>query len=177
MKRFIRRPSPALVISCIALFSSLGGVSYGLATGVIDGREIKDRSITNKDFKTGTLRGNEAKPDGFGGGAIKESTLGTVPTASSVASTAVVSAPGALVRGRGVAAVARTAVGRYEVAFGGNVQGCVYVATVGDEGVAGPGNGQTAVGGSPTNANAVVIRTSNADGMRADRSFHVMVSC
>jgi len=82
MKRFIRRPSPAMAVASIALFSSLGGVSYGVATGSIDGREIKNRSITNKDFKDGTLRGNEAKRDGFGGGAIKEESLGKIPASS-----------------------------------------------------------------------------------------------
>ena len=82
MKRILeRRPSPALVIACMALFVALGGVSYGVATGSIDSREIQDGSVRNADFKKGTLRGNEAKPDGFGGGAIKESTLGEVPKA------------------------------------------------------------------------------------------------
>ena len=83
MKRLVRMPSPALVVASIALFVSLGGVSYGLATGSIDGREIKDGTIRNPDFKNGTLRGQEAKRDGFGGGAIKESTLGKVKAATS----------------------------------------------------------------------------------------------
>ena len=83
MKRIARkRPSAALIIACISLFVALGGVSYGVATGSIDSREIKDGSIRNPDFKRGTLRGNEAKPDGFGGGAIKESTLGKIPASS-----------------------------------------------------------------------------------------------
>ncbi len=82
MKRiFSRKPSPALVIACIALFVAMGGVSYAVATGSIDSRAIKDGSIRNKDFKNGTLRGQEAKRDGFGGGAIKESTLGKIPPA------------------------------------------------------------------------------------------------
>jgi hypothetical protein len=83
VKRLMRTPSPALVIAVIALFVSLGGVSYGLATGSIDSREILNGSIRNPDFKNGTLRGQEAKRDGFGGGAIKESTLGKVKAASS----------------------------------------------------------------------------------------------
>ena len=37
MKRLIRRrPSPAFVVASLALFLSLGGVSYGLATGSIE---------------------------------------------------------------------------------------------------------------------------------------------
>jgi len=77
VKKRIRfsKPSPALAIACIALFVAMGGVSYGVATGSIDSREIKDGSIRNRDFKDGTLRGNEAKRNGFGGGAIKESSL------------------------------------------------------------------------------------------------------
>jgi hypothetical protein len=83
VKRILsRRPSPALVIACISLFIALGGVSYGVATGSIDSREIKDGSIRNKDFKDGTLRGQEAKRDGFGGGAIKEKTLGKIDASS-----------------------------------------------------------------------------------------------
>ena len=65
---FRRAPSPALVISLIALFVSLGGVSYGLATGSIDSREIKNRTIRNKDVRRNTLTGSR----------IRESRLGTV---------------------------------------------------------------------------------------------------
>jgi len=89
---FSNLPSPALIIACIALFGALGGGAYAAATGSIDSREIKNNtvrgkdikngSIRNPDFKNGTLRGQEAKRNGFGGGAIKESTLGKVPSAA-----------------------------------------------------------------------------------------------
>jgi hypothetical protein len=69
----LHRPSPALVVACIALFVAFGGVAYAAAT--IGSNQIIDGSIRNRDFKDGTLRGNEAKRNGFGGGAIKESTL------------------------------------------------------------------------------------------------------
>jgi len=58
-------------------------VSYAVTAGSVDSRTIEDGSIRNKDFKNRTLRGQEAKRDGFGGGAIKESTLGQVPNAIS----------------------------------------------------------------------------------------------
>ena len=55
------RPSPAMVIALIALFVALGGTGYAAATGSIDSREIKnssiqgtdvkDKSLTTKDFK------------------------------------------------------------------------------------------------------------------------------
>jgi hypothetical protein len=97
----LRRPSPALVIACLALFVSMGGVSYGFATGEVDGREIKNGAVTNLDIRNGTittkdLRNNEVRGadirnstiggrdvalDTLGGNDIKESTLGKVPDA------------------------------------------------------------------------------------------------
>ena len=178
MKRFIHRPSPAMVVASIALFSSMGGVSYGLATGVIDGREIKNRSITNRDFKDGTLRGNEAKPNGFGGGAIKESSLGPVPQAAGLQLFAVVNPAGAAARGRNVAQSQRTGQGRYAVTFNRDVRGCAYVATIGDEGTAGTGSGTISVASNPINPNSVNVRTGRgSDDAVRDRSFHLVVSC
>ncbi|HLM08821.1 MAG TPA: hypothetical protein VK307_03865 [Thermoleophilaceae bacterium] len=61
-----RRPSPALVVSLIALFVSLSGVSYGVATGFIDSREIKNNEVRsidlrNNDIRTRDLRNNEVR--------------------------------------------------------------------------------------------------------------------
>ena len=67
MKSFLsRRPSPALVISMIALFVSLSGVSYGVATGFIDSRELKNNQVRsvdlrNNDIRTRDLRNNEVR--------------------------------------------------------------------------------------------------------------------
>jgi hypothetical protein len=89
-----RRPSPALVISCIALFVSMGGVSYGLATGVIDSREIKNNTIRTQDLRnnevrTGdirnsTVRGRDVAVDTITGADVNESTLGQVPDAATL---------------------------------------------------------------------------------------------
>lgn len=95
----LRRPSPALVIACIALFVSLGGVSWAYATGSIGSREIRNNSVLGKDIKNSTIttkdiRNNEVRGadirnstitgrdvalDTLGGFDIKESTLGQVP--------------------------------------------------------------------------------------------------
>ena len=96
-----RRPSPALVISMIALFVSLSGVSYGVATGFIDSREIKNNEIRsldirNNQIRTRDLRNNEVRGidirnstvqgrdialNTVTGEDIKEDTLGKVPSA------------------------------------------------------------------------------------------------
>jgi hypothetical protein len=97
-----RRPSPALVISIIALFVSLSGVSYGVATGFIDSREIKNneirsRDLRNNEIRTRDLRNNEVRGidirnstvqgrdialNTVTGEDISETTLGKVPSAT-----------------------------------------------------------------------------------------------
>jgi hypothetical protein len=56
-----RLPSPALVIACVALFVSLGGVSYGLAKGSIDSREIKNNTVRSGDVRNNTLRSKDVR--------------------------------------------------------------------------------------------------------------------
>jgi hypothetical protein len=183
MKRFLRRPSPSMVVACVALFVSLGGVSYAVAT--IDSADIVNGSIRNRDFKDGTLRGNEAKPDGFGPNAIKEQALdatklGQVPSAvvaDGVFRHAVISDVGATVRGRGVASSAQTGPGQYQVIFDRDVRQCTYFATLGDESASGPGTGQIAVTSAATSVNGVRVVTRDSDGTQANRSFHLLVSC
>jgi hypothetical protein len=56
-----RLPSPALVIACVALFVSLGGVSYGLAKGSVDSREIKNNTVRSGDVLNNTLRSKDVR--------------------------------------------------------------------------------------------------------------------
>ena len=79
MKRFIPRPSPAMVVACTALFVSLGGVSYGVATGFIDSREIRNNTIRGKDVRNGALTGKEFKRNSLSGVRVNEARLGIVP--------------------------------------------------------------------------------------------------
>jgi hypothetical protein len=183
MKRYLRAPSPAMVVALVALFVALGGSAYAVAT--IDSADIVNGSIRNRDFKDGTLRGNEAKPDGFGPNAIKEQVLDAskfkqVPSAGvaeGISRQAVVSNTGVAVRGRGVASSARTGDGQYQVIFDRDVRNCVYAATLGDESAAGAGNGQVSVTSLASNVNGVRVVTRNAGGVANDRSFHLIVFC
>ena len=70
-----RRPSPALVIACIALFVSLSGVSYGVATGFIDSREIKNNTIRSKDVRNNTLRTFDIRNNQIRGFDIRNSSI------------------------------------------------------------------------------------------------------
>jgi hypothetical protein len=85
MTRIARwRPSPALVIACIALFLALGGVSYGLATGSIDSREIKNNTVRSRDVRNGGVLGRDLKRATVRAREVRESSLGTVPRSDSV---------------------------------------------------------------------------------------------
>ena len=70
-----RRPSPALVISIIALFVSLSGVSYGVATGFIDSREIKNNEIRSLDIRNNEIRTRDLRNNEVRGIDIRNSTV------------------------------------------------------------------------------------------------------
>jgi hypothetical protein len=70
-----RRPSPALVIACIALFVSLSGVSYGVATGFIDSREIRNNTVTGTDVRNNTLRTFDIRNNEVRGFDIRNSSI------------------------------------------------------------------------------------------------------
>ena len=101
----VPRPSPALVIACLALFVSLGGVGYAAATGSIDSREIRNNSVRGKDvrnnglsgrdianaslsgadIKNGRLLGVDIEDESLTGKDVDERTLGPVPAAQAAA--------------------------------------------------------------------------------------------
>ena len=87
-----RRPSPALVISCLALFVSLGGVSYGVATGFIDSRELKNNTIRTQDIRNNDIRGKDIRNSTIGGRDVAFNTL----TGSDIAESRLTAVPDAL---------------------------------------------------------------------------------
>src|SRR5215210_8057438 len=132
----LRRPSPALVISLIALFVALGGTSY--AAIKIGARNLKTGSVGTRAVKNGTLSGRDLKRAGLSGREINEGRLGVVPSAGGISHWSVVTASGVQARGRGVSSVARVDPGRYQVIFDRDVRNCVYSATIGDVGAVNP---------------------------------------
>jgi hypothetical protein len=178
MRRFL--PSPAMVVAIVALIASLSGSAY--AALVITGKSIKNGTVTTKDIRNRSLSGLDMRRDGVGGSAIKESTLGPVPSSfltGGAGRFAVVNANGQAVRGRDISSVARTSEGRYQVIFGGDVRSCAYFATVGDPSASGPPqNSQIEVSSLGSNVNGVAVRTENgSNGNELDRSFHLIVMC
>jgi hypothetical protein len=96
------RPAPGTVLGTIAIFISLGGVSYGVATGSITSKAIKNNAVRSgdirnstilskdirnstilgRDVRNSTLTGSDVKNNGLTGSDVLESSLGTVPAAS-----------------------------------------------------------------------------------------------
>jgi len=74
-----RRPSPALVVACLALFVALGGTV--LAATKIDGRTIKVKSLPGNRVAVASLPGNRLAPMSIKGSQIDITTLGQVPSA------------------------------------------------------------------------------------------------
>jgi hypothetical protein len=70
-----RRPSPAMIVALIALFVSLSGVSYGVATGFIDSREIKNNEIRSLDIRNNQVRSIDLRNNEVRGRDIRNSTV------------------------------------------------------------------------------------------------------
>jgi hypothetical protein len=75
-----KRPSPALVISILALFVALGGSAY--AAKKIGSNEIKANAITTGKIKKNAVTTAKIKKNAVTGDKINEGTLGPVPSAT-----------------------------------------------------------------------------------------------
>jgi hypothetical protein len=91
MREGTRLPSPALVISALALFVALGGTVYAAAK--LNGRAIKVKSLPGNRLKVGSVPANRLKPGALSAGPagaaaqvtgaeVDELSLGQVPEAA-----------------------------------------------------------------------------------------------
>ena len=167
-----KRPSPAMVVSVIALVVALAGTAYAAQT--INGGAIKKQTIGAGKLKHKTLTGYQ----------INTNKLGVVPAAQRASHTywAVVNNPA----GAGNATLARasdagiSAVesgGSVSVAFPINVTGCADVAARNNAGTTVPGAGFAQTNNSAVNSNAIEVHTRDEKGADADADFHLIVVC
>jgi hypothetical protein len=184
---FGRLPSPALVIACVALFVSLGGVSDGLAKGSVDSREIKNNTVRSKDVRNNTLRtfdirnnevrgfdirnstvrGRDVAFDTLGGADISEGSLAKVPSATT-ADTATTATTAGSVGGIGLARInyaAEAGAGFVEVL---NIGGLRLEASCG-------AGGALEVRGTPADANSEVSVSSDLDEALPANTFASLV--
>ena len=146
-----RRPSPAMVIALIALFISLGGVSYGLAAGSIGSREIENESLRGKDIRNGSLGGADIRnggltqrdlgrgvlagmqgPPGVQGRPGPQGAKGDSGAPGPGARWALVQPNGTIVaQSGGISTVPTTSGGTYVLEFGSSVAGKLVLASPG----------------------------------------------
>ncbi len=80
-----RRPSPALIISLIALFVALGGTGYAavhLGKNTVGTRQLKKNAVTSAKVKNGSLTGADIRAGSIKGTSLNLGALGTVPAAT-----------------------------------------------------------------------------------------------
>jgi len=171
-KLWSRRPSPAMAVAVIALIVALAGTAY--AAQKINGNLIEKQTIGAGKLKKKTLTGFQ----------INTNKLGTVPFAKVSTHTfwAVVhnpASPGnaALARASGPDITATEGGGAVTVTFPFNVTGCADVAGRNNAGTSTPQSGYAQTNTSPSNPNAIEVRTRDKDGSNEDADFHLIVIC
>ena len=75
MSAKFRLPSPSMAVALMALFVALGGTSYAVATGSIDGREIRNSTVRTQDLRNNDVRGKDVRSSTLGTTDIKDSSL------------------------------------------------------------------------------------------------------
>jgi hypothetical protein len=79
------RPSPGLVVACIALIVALGGTGYAalkLPANSVGAKQLKKGAVVRAKIKNGAVDASKLAPNSVGGASINESALGIVPAAS-----------------------------------------------------------------------------------------------
>ncbi len=182
MLRKIRRPSPAMVVACLALLVALGGGSYA-ATAIPANSAAPGKAKAAAGSSATDQRGPRGPrgPRGFRGLRGPVGPRGPAGPAgpkgdSATALWAAVDSAGALARGKGVSSTQKLGTGDYLVTFNQDVTGCSYVASVG-----GPTTANTPGEVSPAQrtgvTQAVEVETYTSAGANADRAFYVAVFC
>ena len=85
------RPSPALVISTIALFVAIGGISWAAATigtndiknNAVTAKKLHKKAVTTKKIKNNAVNGSKVRPNAIGSseiatGAVGADVVGTI---------------------------------------------------------------------------------------------------
>jgi hypothetical protein len=182
MRGTIRRPSPSLAISMLALAVSLGGTGYAavvlpagsvgtaqLKNGAVVGAKVKAHSLVAANFRADALPKGEPGPIGLPGAVGPKGD--PAPKAW-----ATVGANGAILKQSGGITPSKPAgQGLYQLTFPQSVADCAPIVTVSSSGTT-PEEGfaSAAIGAQGTQ---VTVQTLNQFGGHQDRTFAVAVFC
>ena len=189
MRRILRhRPSPAMVVACLALTIALGGTSYAavnlprnsvgavqLKKNVVTSAKVKNFSLLRADFKRGQLPAGPRGPQGLPGPKGDQGIQGPG------AQWATVNTTGTVVRQSGGITASKVQTGGYVVTFPEAVTGHLILATpalAGDlttrgASIAGPCVDFAASCGAANIARSVTVFTMSATGTQQDHAFTV----
>ena len=190
MSRLRRRPSPALVVACLALAVALGGTGYAaivlpansvgtkqLRNGAVIASKVKPHSLLASSFKRGQVPAGPPGPKGADGLAGAAGAAGPKGDKGDAATKlfAVVGASGSLIKSSGVMTLVKPATGRYELTFNQDVSGCASLATPGSAGSL--PDGEAAAASTPPPGAKVTVRTFDSTGADDDLGFTLAVFC
>jgi hypothetical protein len=174
------RPSPAMVVACLALALALGGTGYAalkLPRNSVTTVQVKDHSLLGRDFKAGQLPAGPQGPAGPAG------------PAGAGARWALVGPGGAIIAQSGGISARHAGDGYYVLDFGAAVNGHLVLASYsrssddrGSRGSiwAGPctttsNEGDNCVTGNDPRFVAVYTYSAANAALREDHSFYVAV--
>ena len=188
------RPSPALVVACVALFVALGGTGYAAITlkknsvaakhlkkNSVTSPKIRDRTILARDLAPATQEALRGQKGDKGDPCLASDPACRGPQGEPATRLwAVVKGDGSIARSSNAAiTVSRVGTGAYDVNFGTPTGTCAVSAVVGTPDTSvGSAFGEAAIdylgAGRP---NEVKVFTSDSAGAAADRPFHVALLC
>lgn len=86
------RPTPAMVVACIALSVALGGTSFAaiqaLPKNSVGAKQLKKNAVTGPKIKANAVTGAKVASNSLTGADVKESSLGQVPSAATAGTAA-----------------------------------------------------------------------------------------
>jgi hypothetical protein len=180
------RPSPATVISVIALVVALAGTSYAavmlpknsvgpkqLKKNAVNSAKVKNHSLKAADFKAGQL---PAGPKGDPGVQGLKGDQGVPGTPATKLFGNFNGDNGSLVRGSGIVSSVRSGTGFYTVTFNQDVSNCAIVSSPGSIDSANPSSVTVGAGYLNSTQVFVLIRNDFNDN-RVDADFSVAVFC
>ena len=193
MNRLLRRPSPAMVIACLALLVALAGTSVAavsivlppnsvgtvqLKTGAVTSAKVRNGSLLRADFARGQVPAGPIGPVGPAGPQGPKGDKGDNGDKGDPATSlwAVVGADGTLARSAGVTSVSHVGTGSYRVRFNRAIDQCNWQATIGAPAMT-ASSGMIAVELSSTGNDTVQVTALSTAAVFADRAFHLAVFC
>src|SRR5712692_2536391 len=185
-KRF--RPSPAMVVACLALLLALGGTGYAairLPRNSVTTVQVKDHSLLAVDFKAGQIPPGPVGPTGPAGPQGPAGPAGS-PGSSTIKWVLVRGDGGIAAQSGGITLAAHPSTGIYVLSIGSVVTGKPILSSGANAGDASDQRGETSAspcgGGSEgrtcstsDTTSSIFVETRSNAGVPADHAFYVAI--